>query len=151
MKKTIESSKKLVLFLFLSACLFSCVCPCYLEQTFTNVNDVRTKVTALIDTSADSIQNHTLQIAETNKVVDYAISTNMSRKGCKDVGKLWSLIKNDSTGLYDRFLTDWKKFSVLPKVIRVDKKENINKLLDEIVSVENAIKKNHKPCINTKK
>jgi hypothetical protein len=146
MKKTMMPLKKYFLFLLLLSCLFGCV-PCHLARTYSDVDNVRTKVTALIDSSSGNMQNYTAYIAEANNVINNAIAANDSQKHRKNMGKLWRLIKSDSSkGLYDRFLVDWNKYKVLPGPIRVAKKQDINKLLDEIVTAEDSIKSNCKPC-----
>lgn len=145
MKKLKLKTGAITMLLFLMLFAYSC-CPCYLEQTFTNVSDVRSKTIALISNSGDSIKNHKLEIENTGKIIDNAISTNKGRKGNKEIGMNWSQLKNDSTGVYDRFISDWKKNIVLSTVYSGAVKKQINTILDQIIKSENAIKEKGKPC-----
>jgi len=132
--------------IFFGICAYRCSCPCYLEQTFKNLTDVRIQTNSLIASSNDSIKNHLAEIQETEKIINSAINQNNGRKGCKEIGKIWSHFKNDSTGVYDMFISDWKKNKVLPIVYTKSITEDINKILDQIEAGEDAIKEKKKPC-----
>jgi hypothetical protein len=146
MKKQKLKIGSITLFLFTVLFIYGCTCPCYLEQSFTNISDVRTKTTALISKANDSIKNHKKEIEEVNSVVNNAVNSNNKRKGCKDICKMWAQFKNDSTGVYDRFLSDWEKNKVLPATYIDNKKKNVNKILDEIEAAEKTVKGKKKPC-----
>jgi hypothetical protein len=142
-----KSMVKTVVLLFMLFTLSYC-CPCYLQQTFTNVANVRTQTNDLIAMSGDSVKNHKAQIESTTKTIDNAIAENQVRRGCKEIGKIWHLFKNDSTGVYDLFITDWTKNKTLPQSYSNSMKEDMNKILDQIEAGEKAIKEKKKPCNN---
>lgn len=146
MKRSNLKSGILGVFILFTLSFYSCSCSCYLEQTYANVATVRTKLIVLVDHATDSIKNYSTEIGVTGKIIDQAKEVNSSRKGCNQVGKIWNLLKNDSTGVYDRFLTDWKSHKILPAVYLNSVKTSANKILDQLVVSENAIKEKKKPC-----
>lgn len=146
MKKLKFSTGVPIWLLFLTLFISNCSCPCYLQQTFSNVSNVRSKTITLIDISSDSITNHRNEVEEMEKILENVIAENNSRKGCKEMSKIWSQFKNDSTGVYDIFISDWTKNHILPPVYIKSIKEDVNKILDEIEAGEKAIKEKRKPC-----
>jgi hypothetical protein len=132
---------------FLLLFLSFCSAPCYLEQTFTNVNNVRNKTLLLIDNSKDDFNNHKVEIESNGQLIDNAIITNNTRKGSKEIGNIWNQLKNkDNNGIYDRFINDWKKSNKLPDKYINSAKTQVNKVLDQIIETENKIKTIRKPC-----
>src|SRR6185369_7946636 len=107
----------------------------------------RNEISALFPKATGDYVSQQQSIDNTSRAIDNAISENSSRNGCKTIGKIWSKVKNpELSGLYDRFLSQWKADGHLSSVFIDARKQQINKVLDELDGSEKIIKEKKQKC-----
>ena len=98
---------------------------------------------ALMDKANDPYTAHAQEIVEQNASLQYAYDAARARPSNDAAVKMWSELLFNSpqlpgSGIYPRFVSQWKTKGTLKPAYIADKKETIGVAFDQIISLENA-------------
>ncbi len=96
-----------------------------------------------MDKAGDPYPNHAQEISDQNASLQRAYDAARARPNNGATIKMWTeLLSSDpqlpGSGIYPRFLSQWKTKATLKPAYIADKKETVRAGFDQIISLENA-------------
>jgi hypothetical protein len=121
-------------------------CGCVSNQNvaiLSRTTALKAQTLALMDKAVEPYSSHSQEIDNQSAQLEQIYDQERARPGNEPTQKMWAtLLHVDSSlpgsGIYARFLQQWKKKSVLSPSYIADKKENVGDAFDKIINLESA-------------
>jgi hypothetical protein len=123
--------------------LTACISPGGSDAARRNAIDAKAQVLTLMDKATESSAAHEQEIQKVNGDLESAYQLEVARAGNKTSVAMWdSLIHtkadNPKSGIYPRFVAEWKAKDKLGATYIGFKKQNVSEAFDKIISLEGA-------------
>ena len=135
----------------LGACIAICLlvalgiagCTSQDQQILTQTRVQKIETLALMDKAKEPYDAHAQEIADRNARLEQLYDQERRRPGNGPTTQMWATLLHvdpslPGSGIYPRFLEQWKKKNVLSPVYIEDKKQNVAEAFDKIISLESA-------------
>ena len=108
-----------------------------------NTTALKTNTLSLMDKAGDQYTVHAQEIADQNAGLQRAYEAAQARPNNGTTVKMWTeLLASDpklpGSGIYPRFISQWKTKGDLKPAYIEDKKETVGAAFDQIINLENA-------------
>jgi hypothetical protein len=113
------------------------------QRVLARTRDLKTQTLALMDKAVEPCSAHEDEIDARNAQLERLYDQERARPGNAPTTRMWTTLlqadpKLPGSGIYPRFLDQWKKNNVLSSGYIDDKKQTVGDAFDKIMSLESA-------------